>query len=366
MKNVTIPVLVAAAALAVGCKFSVSAGGANNNGSSGENQQDGTTSSGGDSKAAEPQVTEASKAWFKECSAHYDEFMSKWKPIDDEARKVIQETENGDFYAGAQKLTAQITKTCVSAKTTGWMLRYANNEGTGQALQQALARLQMKSKKGAVQLFDTVQFHDMVRNMPTTGDEEFDRNAFCLSVHNQGLQLPGGGRFGAVGGVGYNVAHWMTKAELDKFNAKFSSITKAASDVLEEHDKQLLHTASEYGRIKSVKKEADGSYSIVGKRIETPYECAHTGNYHWDGAGYNDCSYVDKAPVEVYSFTAHFKDVPPSDLKVGDFLMYSGQVNGKAPSNVEMANAKWEGALIYRVMRAKKVPFEIARIEVCR
>jgi hypothetical protein len=359
-----------ATALVAGCSFSVGTGSKTTAGE-GESSGSGSGSdSGGTTSAPAAKVSAESKAWFKECSAHYDDFMSKWKAIDDEAKAAIDQTKDGDFYPGAAKLTAQITKTCVAAKATGWPLQYANNQGTGLALQVALAKLQLKGKKGGVQLFDTVQFHDMARNLPTTGDAEFDRNAFCLMVqNNNGIALPAGSseaRFAPMGGVPYNTAHWMTDAELKTFNDKFSALTKDANDTLIGLDKQLLHTAGEVGRVKSVKKNPDGSTTITAKRVEAPYECAHTGNYHWDGAGYNDCTYVDKAPVEIYGFTAHFSEVPPGDLKAGDFVGFQGQVNGKAPSNVEMADAKWEAHIVNYVMRAKKMVFQISRIEVCR
>ncbi len=366
-----IPLFVATVTLAAGCSFSVGGGSKSTTGEADPNGSGSGSSSGsGEAAPKASNVSAESKAWFKECSAHYDDFMSKWKAIDDEAKAVIDQTKDGDFYPGAAKIGAQITKTCVAAKATGWPLRYANNEGTGLALQVALAKLQLKGKKGGIQLFDTVQFHDMVKNLPTTGDAEFDRNAFCLSVqNNNGIALPAGSseaRFAPLGGIPYNTAHWMNDAELKTFNEKFAALTKDANDTLIALDKQLLHTAGEVGRVKQVKKNPDGSTTVVAKRVEAPYECQHTGNYHWDGAGYNDCSYVDKAPVEIYGFTAHFTELPPSDLKAGDFVMFQGQVNGKAPSNVEMADAKWEGHFIRSVMRAKKMVFEIPRIEVCR
>lgn len=366
----SIPFFVAAFTFAAGCSFSVGTG---SKSSTGEGEPSGSGSGSGADPgegAKVSNVSAESKAWFQECSGHYDAFMAKWKAIDDEARAVIQQTKDGEFYPGAAKLTAQITKTCVAAKATGWTLRYANNEGTGLALQVALAKLQLKGKKGGIQLFDTVQFHDMVRNLPTTGDDTFDRNAFCLMVqNNNGIALPAGSekpRFAPMGGVPYNTVHWMTEAERTTFNEKFAALTKDANDTLVELDKQLLHTAGEVGRVKQVKKNPDGSVTVNAKRVEAPYECQHTGNYRWDGVGYNDCTYVDKAPVEIYGFTARFAEVPPGDIKAGDFIGFSGQVNGKAPSNVEMADAKWEGHFIRYVMRSKKMVFEIPRIEVCR
>jgi hypothetical protein len=354
------PLLAALFTLAAGC--SVSVGG-------GTGVKPTTDGAAGDSPAQTSRVSAESKAWFQQCSAHYDEFMAKWKPIDDEANAVIVATKDGDFYAGAAKLSGQISRTCVAAKTTGWKLGYANTDGTGLALMKALLKLQLRSKKGGIQLLDQAQFHDIVRNLPTTGDDFIDRSYFCLGVQNNGLALPAGSatpRFGGMSGVPYNTAHWLTDAELTRFNARFSALTKDANDTLTELDKQLLHTAGEVGRIKQLKKLPDGSTSVVAKRVEAPYECQHTGNYHWDGVGYNDCSYVDRAAVEIYGFTATFTEVPPGDLKVGDFVSFSGQVGGKAPSNVEMTNAKWDGHLIHSVMRAKKMVFEIPRIETCR
>ena len=104
------------------------------------------------------------------------------------------------------------------------------------------------------------------------------------------------------------------------------------ADALDELQRQFVQTGGEIGRIKSVKKQPDGSIVVTAKRVDTPYECQHTGVYQWDGAGFNDCTYVDKAPVEIYGFTARFTDLPPSDLKVGDSINFHGTVGGKVPS----------------------------------
>ena len=69
--------------------------------------------------------------------------------------------------------------------------------------------------------------------------------------------------------------------------------------------------------------------------------------------------------MEVYGFTARFADVPPSEVKVGDFIGFSGTVGGKVPSNVEMANASWEGLFIRYVYRNKKAVLDIPRLEYC-
>lgn len=322
--------------------------------------------------AAEPrqQVSPESKAWFTECSAHYDAFMSKWKPIDDEAKAVIAESKDAAFYVAAPKLAGQLSKTCIAAKATGWPLQgYAYTRGTGLALMIALAKLQLRASKGAVSLFNTPEVHEMVRNLPTTGDDFIDRNYFCLMAQNQGLPLPKGSaaaRFSPFEGVPYNTAHWMTPADLRRFNERFSAITKDTAATLDDLAKQFVPGGGDVGRVKQVKKLPDGATSVVAKRVEAPYECQHTGNYQWNGVAFNDCTYVDRPAVEIYGFTVKLADLPPSDVKVGDFISFSGTVGGKAPSNVEMTDAKWDAHFIWSVVRNKKPVYELPRLEPCR
>lgn len=363
-----LPLSVASAcALLTACSFSVSTG------SKPSGQPEGTEGSGdgaGDAKnkASSYTVSPESKAWFEECSRHYDAFMSTWKPIEDEAQAVITEVKDASFHVAAPKLAGQIVKTCVTGKKGAWGTQgYADRRGTGMALRIALAKVQLRTKKGAVPLFHDAEY-DMVRNLPTTGDDFLDRNAFCLMVQNNNMKLPEGSPkpyFMALGGQPANSVHWLTDAERERFNEKYKAITDDTAKTLEELGKQYVHTGGETGKVKGVKKETDGSITVTAKRVEAPYDCQHTGVYHWDGVAYNDCSYVDRAPVEIYGFTAHFADVPPSDIKVGDFVNFSGTVNGKAPSNVEMANAKWEVLGIASIFRSKKAVYDLPRITKC-
>ena len=361
-----LPFAVASACgLLAACSFSVSTG----------SKTSGTPEGSGDTPVdATPATTgytvsPESKAWFQECSQHYDAFMSKWKPLDDEAQAVINEVKDASFHVAAPKLTGQIVKTCVTGKKLDWGTHgYADKRGTGMALRIALAKIQLRTNKGAVPLFHDSEY-DMVRNLPTTGDDFIDRNAFCLMVQNNNMKLPDGSPkpyFMALSGQPANSVHWLTDAERERFNERYKAVTDETAKVLQDLAKQYVHTGGEIGKVKGVKKESDGSLTVTAKRVEVPYDCQHTGVYHWDGVAYNDCSYVDRSPVEIYGFSAHFADVPPSDIKVGDFVSFSGTVNGKAPSNVEMANAKWEVLGIAQIMRAKKAVYDLPRITDCR
>jgi hypothetical protein len=330
---------------------------------------DSPASTGGSEKPSGHAVSAESKAWFEKCSAHYDSFMAEWKSVDEEARTVISETKEAPYYTAASKLTAQLTKTCVAAKQGKWkMKRMADDRGTGLALRLALAKAQARNKKGAFRLFTDAMEGDMVRNLPSTGDDFFDRNAFCLNVQMNNMSLPEGSSeryFMALDGQPHNSVHWLSDADREKFNAKYKELTDDAAETLRELAKQFVPTTGEYGRVKGVKKEADGSLVITAKRVEVPYDCQHTGNYHWDGVAFNDCSYVDRPAVEVYGFTAHLADAPPSDVKAGDFIYFAGTAGGKVPNNNEMANAKWEVLALSSIFRNKKPAFEIARVEQC-
>lgn len=352
--------------LLTSCSFSIYTSGSR---AGGDPADTAATSDATSTPAPARAVSPESKAWFEKCSAHYDSFMSEWKPLEDEARAVIAETKDAAFYVAAPKLAGQLTKTCVTGKKGKWGTQgYADRRGTGIALRVALAKAQLRANKGAVRLFDDPAEHEMVRNLPTTGDDFVDRNAFCLMVQQNNMMLPEGSSeryFMALGGNPSNSAHWLSDAELARFNEKYKALTDDAAKTLQDLAKQFLQTGGEVGKVKQVKKQPDGSTVITAKRVETPYECQHTGVYRWDGVGYNDCSYVDRAPVEIYGFTARFTDLPPGDLKVGDFINFSGTVGGKVPSNVEMANAAWEVLLLRSVFRNKKVVYELDRVKTC-
>lgn len=359
------PILVTLlCALPAGCSFSVGTGSGNTPSSdpaSADSTDPGTP--------AVTAVTPESKAWFDQCSAHYDEFMSKWKPIDDEAHAAIKEAEGATFYASAAKLTSQLVKTCVSGKELrAKSIGYADRRGTALALRIAVAKLQLRASKGSNRLFTDAMEHEMVESVPTVQDDSFDRNAFCLAVHNaNGLPLPDGTRFAPLSGTRHNSAHWMTSAELAKFNERYSALTKETADTLSGLAKQYVHSAGEVGKIKQVKKSADGSTTVVAKRVEAPYECKHTGVYTWSGTSYNDCTYVDLPAVEIYGFTARFPvaDPPPVDLKVGDYISFSGTTGGKVPNNNEKTDAKWDVNFVWSVTRNKKPIHELVRINDC-
>lgn len=360
--------VVALSCLLSACSFSVSTGGGSKPAED-DPQSSGNGSSEKGGSAASYTPSAESKAWFEKCSAHYDAFMSEWKPLEDEARTVIAETKDAPFYTAAPRLAGQFKKSCVEGKKGKWGTQgYADKRGTGVALLVAIAKAQLQAKKGAVRLFSDPIEDVMVNNLPTTGDDFVDRNAFCLMVQQNNMQLPEGSPeryFMAMGGQPRNSVHWLTEAERERFNERYKALTKEAADTLQALGKQFLQTGGEVGKVKSVKKQPDGSTLITAKRVETPYECRHTGVYHWDGVQYNDCSYVDRAPVEIYGFTARFADVPPSELKVGDFIGFAGTVGGKVPSNVEMANASWEGLFLQYVYRNKKAVLDIPRLDYC-
>jgi hypothetical protein len=356
------------ASVVAGCSFSIGTG-------------SGTASSGGSSGSSEdPQgsetpkpatvVTPESKAWFEECSGHYDELMKKWKPVDDEAQALSKEAESAEsFYTVASKISGQLQKTCVQAKETGMKSAgYGDAAGTALTLRRALAKLQLRTNRvSGGNLFDNYSIDEMVNHVPTTGDDWFDRNAFCLAVHNaNGMTPPGKERFAPLSGTRRNSAHWLTADELEKFNKTYSALTKETADTLNAIAKQYVHTDGEVGKIKSVKKLADGSTAVTAGRVESPYECKHTGVYTWNGSSYNDCTIVDLPAREIYPFSATFKDPPPVDLKAGDWISFSGTVGGKVPDNREKGNnAKWEGMFFWSVTRGKKTLYEVDRVKHC-
>jgi hypothetical protein len=308
-----------------------------------------------------------SRAWFAECSKHYDEFMAQWKPIDDEAQAAIQASKDQPFAVAAAKLTSQITKTCVDAKKLDWSLRNADIHGTGISLRIALAKAQAKDHMGVVSLFGS-DVTDLVQNPPMTGDDFVDRNEFCLNVQKSNMALPPKGQnkyFEALSGQPRNSVHWLTTEELDKFNARRTAILDEQRAVMNELSKQFVPTGGETGRIKSVTKNADGSLSASLGRVESPYECRHTGTYRWDGVAFNDCTYVDLAPREIYGFSAHFTKLPPTGLKAGDTVFFQGTVNGKPPSNVETTNAKWEVLHVSSVFRGSKPAYQVSEVRSC-
>lgn len=358
--------VVALGLLLTSCSFSVSTGSKQGGepGGSGDST-DGETSGARPARA----VSAESKAWFEKCSAHYDSFMAEWKPLEDEAKAVIAETKDAPFNVAGPKLAGQLTRTCVAGKKGKWGTKgYADKRGSGLALRIALAKAQLRANRGAVRLFTDPMEHEMVENLPTTGDDFVDRSAFCLMVQQNNMQLPEGSSeryFMALGGQPSNSAHWLDDDELARFNERYKAISQDTVDTLKALAGQFVQTGGEVGKIKQVKKQQDGSYLVTAKRVETPYECQHTGVYHWDGVGYNDCTYVDRQAVEIYGFTAHFTDVPPSDLKAGDFISFSGTVGGKVPSNVEMSGASWEVLLLRSVYRNKKAVYDLARVETC-
>ncbi len=117
-------------------------------------------------------------------------------------------------------------------------------------------------------------------------------------------------------------APWMTRKEKAEFTARVNELLEktrlALNAIIDKHNAwNEIHGRTyggDYGVVKQVKVQPDGSTLAQCKAIDTPYTCAHTGNYHWNGVAYNDCDIVDLPPRETYAFSVVFKELPSAGL----------------------------------------------------
>lgn len=336
---------------------------------------EGASSANGGSGAESPEAQEQreqARAWFGKCSVAYEEFITTWRPLDAEAKKIIVEQRGKPFYESYGKLAGEYRKLRHEARRLygGHNLPSSYGYSQGTAIELLLAIAAMQVQTGQVSDIPFEPGHAwLFGSFPMSGDDAFDRNVFCSDASHLGVQAAQGGGPGKLPAFSTQnhgfPAPWMTRQEKLDFNARVTALlekTRLGLNLVIEKKNQWRERAGrnhggDYGVIKQVKVQPDGSTLVQARALDTPYTCAHTGTYHWNGVAFSDCDIVDLPTRETYAFTVTFKELPSAGLKPGDKLTFSG-INPRGLSYEDRENAAWEGLVVRVVTRKGKVVHE--------
>ena len=327
----------------------------------------GSTEAAGAESPQDLETREKARAWFGKCSATYDDFMTTWRPHDAEAKKIIAEQRGKPFYEAYSQLAGEYRKLRQETKKTegGDNLPSMYGYGRGTALELLLAIADMQIRTGYVGEFAFDPNRPVfLSSFPMTGDDAFDRTTFCSYATYTGVKAFGGGpgKLEAFDTDNQNFpAPWMTRKEKAEFRARVDELLEktrlALNAIIDKHNAwNEIHGRSyggDYGVVKQVKVQADGSTLAQCKAVDTPYTCAHTGNYRWNGVAFNDCDVVDLPSRETYAFSVVFKELPSAGLKPGDKITFGGD-NPKGRTADDKVNAAWQGGMLTTVWRRGK------------
>lgn len=340
-------------AATLGCKFSVGGG------TSGPSTGNGTTESGetGADPSGEatesPSAIEARKAAmerFQECSAQFDTLYATWKAQDEKTRKVISEAEGLPFLEGYPKLIAQAHENCETAKklrddpkASGVMV-WARTKGSAINLAVAIAKLQVKHQITPTMALDR-RLSEYMREAEFTGDLEFDKAEYCSKSTASFPWLPPKER----------------QTQADRHNEHVFANEKSLNALADAINAIASKVGADRGRVKAVKKNADGSLDLTVKNLYGGSVCNHTGNYTWNGNFWSDCSYSGAVEKEIYPFTVKLAadKVPSPGIKTGDVISVWGiRTNGPNERDPK-ENASYDGLYVDSIFRANKMVWDV-------
>jgi hypothetical protein len=316
---------------------------------------------------AKQEQREKAKAWSGKCSVAYDDFMTAYGPLDAESRKAIAETRDKPFYDAYPRLAGQYRKLRKEMiRLHGSNLSHLETTygyGRGAALDLLLAIADLQIKTGYLSEIPFSPSGDIfLASFPMTGDAAFDRNVFCVHAASKGLRAPEGGpgKLEAYEGE-HQGPLWMTGTEHAAFMTRSNELrekTRLALNLLiEKRNEWIAGPGRNYGgddgAVKQVKAQPDGTTLLSCKALDTPYTCAHTGNYRWNGVAFNDCDVVDLPTRETYAFTVSLKELPSVGIKAGDKITFSGN-NPKGRSADAKVGAAWDSAMVRVITRKGK------------
>ncbi len=284
--------------------------------------------------ANDDQPDRYAKEQFDKCATAFDAAYARWKPTDEKAKKTIAAAASDSFYVGYGKLVGQFSETCKNARllsrdTTAEDQRafevFSKVDGRGTALELGLAAVQLQIRNKVFLSTPIADGHyehiwEVAKKLPLTGDASFDRNEYC-----------GGGEWGAR-------LTWLPKAERVAFLAKRKGLIAQQEALMKQLAEGLetvrLKARSDRGRVKAVKKLADGTVEVSVKNLYGGSVCNHTGNYTFNGTFWSDCSYSGAVEKEIYPFSARFPagNLPPIGINVGDVVSLTGL---RTPGNNE-------------------------------
>jgi hypothetical protein len=274
-------------------------------------------------------ASEPVAVWAQKCFADYDDFRSKWDPVAKRVRAALVALKGKDFYEAFPRMRGLYIGLKAEAEKVGFnkgvSFDNATNDGIAYEVAAAILDLQRRTNRGFTSFFDPARFD---RGHVETGRADFDRNHYCARAYSLGTHRTDALQFDPHERT-IN-SPWLAQAQSDAFYKEEAALLERTNQIFAASDTRPV--VSEYGQVKSVRKESTGTVLIVA-HTEQPTNCFKTnrprriypnGQIEYD----TDCVQVKK-PIFYYNVKVSFR-TPLPEVRAGDDVTLVGYETGGA------------------------------------
>jgi hypothetical protein len=300
---------------------------------------------------ANPPSPEQIQAFSERCFADYAEFRTKWGPVEKRTRDAMAGVAGKDFYTAYGKLRALYIGLAKQANdlqlNAGASFAQAIDDGIAFEVASAIIKLQRDHHMDSEQTWQPNRFS---RGHAVTGDDEYDRNHYCLRAWNIGTHRHSPQSIGSR--EERFSAPWLPKAEAATFEMREDALFDQSVSATKLGE-QRVKTDAEFGLISSIERH-DANVTLRLAHYDVGYSCQRTdriekiepdGTIHYAMECMND----DHAKLR-YTLTVTFlAEALPVALRKGDQIGFFGVQDGGTEGH-----PVWKGMFVSDLSRRGK------------
>lgn len=291
-------------------------------------------------------VSSEGKAEFERCNAKFVTGRKVWASAAARVSQTAKQLDTAGLYEGLASIERQHAEMCIERKKLDDAGQGVRDEiFRSSQIEFEVAAARFLTRLGVVVRMPINDLNMVATFVPYRGDDSADRTEHC---YNPGRQVS-----------------WLSPTEFEAWNKVREPIrlkqTQTIDALAASFNAIRLKVAADRGRVKAVKKLANGTLQLSMKNLYGGSECVHTKNWSWNGSFWSDCSYKGAVEKEIYPFTVLLPAdrVPPQGVHVGDVISVWGLRTPGPDPRQPADHGSYNGLVVVRLQRGDKRLIEL-------